>query len=146
MTPPSSTTSPSAAAAKCCRRRSAATSRSASGGYQEFAAQITSGKLRALGITSDKRLPGINIPTLKEQGINVEFINWRGLMAAPGISEAQRQELVTIVAQMVKTDQWKDTLEKTAGSTCSWPGDAFKTYVESEQKSIAFARQHARAW
>ena len=72
------------------------------GGYNEFAAQITSGKLRALAITSDKRLPGVNIPTLKEQGINVEFVNWRGLMAAPGISEAQRQELIKTVTQMVE--------------------------------------------
>ena len=48
-------------------------------------------------------LPGVNIPTLKEQGINVEFVNWRGLMAAPGISEAQRQELIKTVTQMAKS-------------------------------------------
>src|SRR4029434_684259 len=82
------------------------------GGYNEFASQITAGTLRALAITSDKRLPGVNIPTLKEQGINVEFVNWRGLMAAPGISEAQRQELIKTVTQMVKSPQWKALVAK----------------------------------
>jgi putative tricarboxylic transport membrane protein len=82
------------------------------GGYNEFASQITAGKLRALAITSDKRLPGVSIPTLKEQGINVEFVNWRGLMAAPGITEAQRQELIKTVTSMAKSKEWKSILEK----------------------------------
>jgi putative tricarboxylic transport membrane protein len=106
------------------------------GGYNEFAAQISAGKLRALAITSDKRLPGVNIPTLKEQGINVEFVNWRGLMAAPGITDAQRAELVKTVAQMVKTPQWKATLEKDGWLDLYMGGDEFKTYVDTEQKNV----------
>src|SRR6185295_19150925 len=62
-------------------------------GLGEFAAQIKSGKLRALAISSDKRVPGIDIPTLKEQGVDVELTNWRGIFAAPGINDAQRKEL-----------------------------------------------------
>jgi len=106
------------------------------GGYNEFASQITAGKLRALAITSDKRLPGVNIPTLKEQGINVEFVNWRGLMAAPGISEAQRQELIKAVTRMAKSEQWKAILEKDGWIDLFMPGDEFKAYVESEQKNV----------
>lgn len=106
------------------------------GGYNEFAAQISSGKLRALAITSDKRLPSVNIPTLKEQGINVEFVNWRGLMAAPGISEAQRQELIKLVTQMAKSPQWKALLEKDQWLDLFMAGDEFKAYVEAEQKAV----------
>jgi putative tricarboxylic transport membrane protein len=106
------------------------------GGYQEFASQISSGKLRALAITSDKRLPGVNIPTLKEQGINVEFVNWRGLMAAPGISEAQRQALIKTVTQMAKSPQWKALVEKNEWLDLFMGGDEFKAYVESEQKNV----------
>jgi putative tricarboxylic transport membrane protein len=106
------------------------------GGYNEFAAQIQAGKLRALAITSDKRLPGINIATLKEQGLNVEFINWRGLMAPPGITEAQRQEMVKTLAAMVKSPQWKALLDKDGWVDLFMPGDEFKAYVESEQKTV----------
>jgi len=106
------------------------------GGYNEYASQITSGKLRALAISSDKRLPGVNIPTLKEQGINVEFVNWRGLMAPPGITEARRQELIKTITQMVKSDQWKATVQKNDWLDLFMAGDEFKAYVESEQKNV----------
>jgi len=106
------------------------------GGYNEFAPQITAGKLRALAITSDKRLPDVNIPTLKEQGINVEFVNWRGLMGPPGITEAQRQELIATVTKMAKSEHWKKTLEKDAWIDLFMPGDEFKAYVETEQKNV----------
>jgi len=106
------------------------------GGYNEFASQITAGKLRALGITSNQRLPGVNIPTLKEQGVNVEFINWRGLMAAPGISEAQRQELIKALAQMVKSESWQATVKKNDWVDLFLAGDDFKAYVEAEQKTV----------
>ena len=51
-------------------------------GYEEFAPQIAAGKLRGLAISSDERLPGIDVPTLKEQGIDVSLVNWRGVFAA----------------------------------------------------------------
>ena len=92
--------------------------------------------MRALAITSDKRLPGVNIPTLKEQGINVEFVNWRGLMAPPGISEAQRQELIKTVTQMAKSPQWKALVQKNEWLDLFMAGDEFKAYVESEQKTV----------
>jgi putative tricarboxylic transport membrane protein len=106
------------------------------GGYNEFAQQIKSGKLRALAITSDKRLPDVNVPTLKEQGINVEFVNWRGLMAPPGISDAQRQELVKNISQMAKSEPWKATLKKNEWLDLLIAGDEFKAYVEAEQKTV----------
>ena len=105
------------------------------GGYNEFAAQIKSGKLRALGITADKRVTGVDIPTLKEQGVNVEFINWRGVMGAPGLTEPQRQELVNRITQMAKSDHWKSILQKNGWIDMFMAGDEFKAYLDAEQKS-----------
>ena len=53
-------------------------------GYQEFAGQIETGDLRALAISSAERLDGVDIPTLKEQGVDVELTNWRAVFAPPG--------------------------------------------------------------
>jgi putative tricarboxylic transport membrane protein len=106
-------------------------------GYGEFAGQIKSGKMRALAISSDKRLPGIDIPTLKEQGIDVELANWRGVFGAPGITEAQKKDLVDLIAKTVKTPAWQATVKKNDWEDLYEGGDAFKTYVDREQVRIA---------
>ena len=74
--------------------------------------QIEAGKLRPLAISSDERLPGIDVPTLKEQGVDVALTNWRGVLAPPGIKDADKKALVETVAQMVKSAGWQETLEE----------------------------------
>jgi putative tricarboxylic transport membrane protein len=106
-------------------------------GYGEFAGQIKSGKMRALAISSDKRLPGIDIPTLKEQGIDVELANWRGLFAAPDITDAQRKDLIDLVTKTVKTPAWQATLKKNEWEDLFLAGDAFKTFLDNDQVRIA---------
>lgn len=106
------------------------------GGYNEFAPQIRAGKLRALAISAPARVQGIEVATLKEQGIDVEFVNWRGLVAAPGITEAQRQQLVQAVTQMAGSDTWKATLAKNGWTDMLMTGDAFAQYVDAEQKTV----------
>jgi putative tricarboxylic transport membrane protein len=105
-------------------------------GYGEFAAQIKSGKLRALGISSDKRVPGIDIPTLKEQGVDVEMVNWRAVFAAPGITEAQKNELIVVVDKAVKTPTWQDTLKRNDWTNLFLAGDQFKTFLDADQMRI----------
>jgi len=105
-------------------------------GYGEFAAQIKSGKLRALGISSDKRVPGIDIPTLKEQGVDVEMVNWRGVFAAPGITDAQRKDLVDIVGKTVTTASWQDALKRNDWTDMYLAGDAFKTFMDADTQRI----------
>ena len=51
-------------------------------GYGEWAGQIKSGELRALAISAPERVAGIDIPTLKEQGVDVDLANWRAIVAA----------------------------------------------------------------
>ena len=107
------------------------------GGYAEMAAQIKSGRMRVLAISSDKRLPDVPaVPTLKEQGVNVEIFNWRGVFGGPGLSEAQRQALTKAVADAVKSPAWQETLKRNDWSNVFLSGNEFKAYVDSEQKRI----------
>ena len=105
-------------------------------GYGEFAAQIKAGKLRALAISSDKRVPGIDIPTLKEQGVDVEMVNWRGVFGAPGITDAQKKELIDTLDKTVKTAAWQDTLKRNDWTNMYLAGDQFKTFLDADTKRI----------
>jgi putative tricarboxylic transport membrane protein len=103
-------------------------------GLSEFAPHIKSGKMRALAVSSPKALEGI--PSLKEQGVDVELANWRGIFAAPGISKAQRDELIAAVEKGVKSPAWQETLKKQDWNDFWLAGDAYGRYVEEENRRL----------
>ena len=105
-------------------------------GYSEFAEYITTGKMRALAVTSGTRLKGVNIPTLKELGIDVEIGNWRGVYGAQGIDAAQRKALTDMVLKAVKTKAWDEALEKNNWTPAVLTGAAFDKFVDDSFASL----------
>ena len=105
-------------------------------GYSEFAEYIETGKMRAIAVTSDARLKGIDVPTLKEQGINVEIGNWRGVYGAPGITPAQRKALTDMIVKATKTKAWAEALEKNGWTPALLTGDDFEEFVDDEFASL----------
>jgi putative tricarboxylic transport membrane protein len=104
-------------------------------GVGEFAEQIKGGRMRALAVSSPSRMDGI--ATLKEQGIDVELANWRGVFGAPGITTAQRDALVKLVKAATETPAWKSALEKFGWSPIFLSGDDFKKFIDEDSKRIA---------
>jgi len=105
-------------------------------GYSEFAEYITTGKMKALAVTSDARLKGIDVPTLKEQGINVVIGNWRGVYGAPGITPEQRKALTAMVVAATKSKAWAEALEKNNWTAALMTGPAFDKFVDDEFASL----------
>lgn len=105
-------------------------------GYSEFAEYISSGKMRPLAVTSDTRLKGVNIPTLKEQGLNVAIGNWRGVYGAPGITAAQRKELTDMVLKALKSKAWAEALEKNSWTPAVLTGADFEKFVDDDFASL----------
>lgn len=101
-------------------------------GYSEFAEHIAAGKMRAIGVTSDKRLPGINVPTLKEAGYDVVLGNWRGVYAGGEITAAQRAALTDLIIKTTKTKSWQESLAKNAWTPALLTGKAFDDFVDNE--------------
>ena len=101
-------------------------------GLSEYEGQIKAGKLRALGLTSAQRLPGVDIPTFKEQGIDLVLANWRSVVAPPGISPEQRKVLSDAVEKMVKSDAWKEILKQKGWDDAYLGGDAFADFLKTE--------------
>ncbi|MDD0837137.1 tripartite tricarboxylate transporter substrate-binding protein [Curvibacter sp. HBC61] len=105
-------------------------------GYSEFAEYIKAGKMRPLAVTSGSRIKGIDVPTLKEQGIPVEIGNWRGVYGAPGITPAQRQALIDLIVNATKHRTWQELLEKNGWTPALLTGDAFGNFVDDEFASL----------
>ena len=105
-------------------------------GFAEFAPQLEAGTLRALAISSAERLPGVDIPTLREQGVDVEFENWRSLVAPPGISPADRARLETTLRAMVHSATWRESLARYRWLDRYLDGDAFARFVDAEEARV----------
>ena len=105
-------------------------------GYSEFAEYITAGKMKAIGVTSEKRIKGIEVPTMKEQGYNVILGNWRGVYAGAGLTPEQRKELTDLVVRATKTASWTEALAKNAWTPALLTGKEFEDFVDYEFASL----------
>ncbi|QFZ84739.1 tripartite tricarboxylate transporter substrate binding protein [Variovorax paradoxus] len=105
-------------------------------GYNEFESQIKAGKLRALGVSTAKRIEGVDVPTLKEQGIDVELVNWRGVVAGPAISEPQKAALVAAVNKALKSPEWAKISKARGWDDAYLDADAFAAFLKSDQQRV----------
>jgi putative tricarboxylic transport membrane protein len=105
-------------------------------GYSEFQQYIETGKMRPIAVTSGKRLKGINIPTMIEQGYNVEIGNWRGVYAPAGLTVAQRKGLTDMIMKATKSKSWAESLEKNNWTPAWMPNPEFDDFVDREFASL----------
>jgi len=97
------------------------------------AGQLEAGKVRVLGVLSEKRLKGFpDLPTAAEQGINLIFPIWRGLYMAPGVQKEAVNFWAKTIKKMVETPEWDKARKKIGWEPVVKFGDDFDTYVKDE--------------
>lgn len=106
-------------------------------GLGEYKDQIQAGQLRVLGVTSAERVDGFEAPTLQEQGVDLEFTNWRGLVAPPGISAQERDRLVGIVEQLHGTGAWAEAMAENGWTDALLTGEEFGAYMTEQDEQVA---------
>ena len=79
-------------------------------GYSEFEDQIKAGRMIPLAVSGNIRIPGVNVPTMRELGLNVAVANWRGVFAAPGVTTAQRDKLFELMSKLNQSAAWQQEL------------------------------------
>lgn len=102
-------------------------------GYGELRAHLEAGRLRALAVSSPTRLAGLGAPTFNELGIPVGLVNWRGVFAPAGLSDEDREQLQRLVAAMVRTPEWTDTLRRHGWTDLYLAGDDFVRFLVEEE-------------
>ena len=102
--------------------------------------QIQAGELRAIAVSSSERLQAMDVPTLKEQGVDVELGTWRGVMAHPRMREADKEALAEAIAAMVKTPTWQYTLTKFGWIDSCRPASQFAEFLKRQQAVLGALR------
>ncbi|MFT3804500.1 MAG: tripartite tricarboxylate transporter substrate-binding protein [Burkholderiaceae bacterium] len=113
-------------------------------GTSEFNEFIRSGRMKPVAVTSAERLAwNKDVPTLKEQGIDVEISNWRGLFGKADLAPAQRKALTDALIATTQSPAWQAALEKNGWTPAVLAGDEFTKFVESEFERLRNVMERA---
>src|SRR3954467_3714095 len=105
-------------------------------GFSEFLDQVEAGEVRVLAISGAERVAAIDAPTLKESGIDLEFTNWRGVVAPPEISDSDKAALVAALTTMHGSQEWKDVLTKNGWTDAFLPADEFAPFLTQQTTTV----------
>jgi putative tricarboxylic transport membrane protein len=105
-------------------------------GIGEVSESAAAGQVRILAVTTDKPVEGVNAPTLQDQGIDLTFTNWRGIVAPPGLDDAQTQAFVDAITKMHDSDAWKKVLADQGWTDAFQTGDEFGSFLTDESKRV----------
>lgn len=102
-------------------------------GYAEFAPRLGDGNFRILGVAAPDRIAGIDAPTLRESGLDVTMMNWRGVFAAPGLAAAEQDKLTTLIAAMARSQSWAAQLRNNRWTDTYLDGNPLSQFIGREQ-------------
>ncbi len=106
-------------------------------GFGEAVELAKAGEVRILGVTSNNRVDAFkNAPTMKEQGIDTYFVNWRGFFAAPNLPSDKLKAYQSAIEAMYKTPEWEAVRSRNGWENIHNPGNKFKTFLEGQEKEI----------
>jgi putative tricarboxylic transport membrane protein len=106
-------------------------------GFSEAVALAQAGEVKILGVTSDARVDAFaDAPTMKEQGIDTNFVNWRGFFAAPDLPADKLAAYQDALAKMYDTPEWEEVRSRNGWVNIHNSGDAFRTFLEGQEKVI----------
>ena len=105
-------------------------------GVSEFADQVDAGEMRWLAVSGEAAPEGIDAPTIGDAGFDVVLENWRGVVGAPELSDADREAVIGLITEMHDSDAWQTALTDNGWGDFFLAGDEFDTYLEEEKTRV----------
>jgi len=106
-------------------------------GFSEAVDLANAGEVKIIGVTSDERIDAFgDAMTMKEQGIDMTFVNWRGFFGAPGLPAEQLAAYQDVIAKMYDTPEWEEVRARNGWVNIYNSGDDFRVFLENQEKII----------
>lgn len=110
-------------------------------GLPEFQGSIESGELRVLAVSGEERYPEgspfADAPTLTESDVDLVFLNWRGVLAPPEISDERTEELIGYFEEMHESPEWQQVVEDNGWTDDFRTGEEFGTFIEEQDERVS---------
>jgi putative tricarboxylic transport membrane protein len=110
-------------------------------GLPEFQGSIDSGELRVLAVSGEERYPEgspfADAPTLTEEDVDLVFLNWRGVLAPPDISDERAEALIGYFEDMHETPEWQQVVEDNGWTDDFKTGDDFGTFIDEQDDRVS---------
>ena len=101
------------------------------GDMSEIVGFLESGEVRALAVLTDERVPGFDdIPTAREQGIDVTAVNWRGLYVPKDVSDEHFQAWADKLQAVADSDEWAEAMAANGLAPFTRVGDDFQAFID----------------
>jgi putative tricarboxylic transport membrane protein len=108
-------------------------------GLSEALSYHRAGKLKIIAVTAPQRIAGLGeLPTFREQGVDFEFVNWRGFFAAPGIGSEQADRYASVLQQMLATEEWEIQRSRNGWQNLYLPRPEFVKCLEEQELVIGY--------
>ncbi len=106
-------------------------------GFSEAIALADAGEVKIIGITAPERVASYaDAPTMMEQGIDAEFVNWRGFFAAPGLPADKLAAYQDAIGKMYDTPEWEAVRAQNGWVNIYNNGDDFLSFLENQEQVI----------
>jgi putative tricarboxylic transport membrane protein len=107
-------------------------------GASEFEDQVAAGEMRMLAVSTAEpvTIAGRRVPTIRDGGFDVVVENWRGVVAPPDVSAAERDAMVGAIQRLHATPAWREVLERNGWTDFFKPGDEFVRFLRSEDRRV----------
>ncbi|MEM6941496.1 MAG: tripartite tricarboxylate transporter substrate-binding protein [Pseudomonadota bacterium] len=106
-------------------------------GFSEAVALAHAGEVKIIGVTADERVAAMDSAmTMKEQGIDTSFVNWRGFFGAPGLPSDKLGMYQDAIMKMYDTPEWEDVRARNGWVNIHNSGDDFMSFLEDQEKTI----------
>ena len=95
------------------------------------------GELRLIVVSAPARVPTVpDVPTYAEQGVDFEFINWRGFFAAPGLPDSVADRYSALLSDMLATPEWETLRSRNGWQNFYLDRQEFTRFLDRQERDI----------